>query len=81
MEDGNWTVLVVNCDYFDTDFSINFEEAIGKNFYRHSYNPNTVKATASATVPGVDKTYRNVSKTIQDTLGGGMIAVYTTKKD
>jgi hypothetical protein len=78
LEDGNWTVIVVNAGFMDVPVSVQFEKAIGKTFYRHSYNPSTIKPTTAAKVPAADKKYTGIKSTINDTLSGGMVAVYTT---
>lgn len=80
-DDGEWTVVVTNYNFEDTDIRINFEASMGgKNFYRHLYNVNTVTPVIGADTIPADAVAKNVTVGFADTLAGGSVAVYTTEK-
>jgi hypothetical protein len=78
LDDGNWTVIITNTNSTTADFTVEFESGIGKNLYRHVYNPATVKPDAQANIIAADKTFSNVNLSFSDTLGAGCMAVYTS---
>ena len=81
LEDGNWTITVVNADSLeDRIFQLNFEKAIGKTLYRHTENVNTCEINTGANIADVDKVFVNVKDKLKDTLPAGTVAIYTTIK-
>ncbi len=77
LEDGSWTVTVVNTDVMDAEIRIDFDKAINQTLYRHTQSVGNVKATSQCKLAQVDKVYKDVSKTIVDTVPGGSVTVYT----
>lgn len=80
LEDGSWTITVINTNIEDTPFLIEFDKAINTTLYRHKQSTNDVKANAKAKLADVDKVYKNVSNKLYDVLPGGTIAIYTELK-
>lgn len=80
LDDGNWTITVVNAEMADAAFTVEFEKAIGKTLYRHTENANTLVPDSYAYIADVDKYYVNVGTKFADTLPGGTVAIYTTVK-
>lgn len=80
LEDGNWTVTVVNADTEPSTFIIDFEKAIGRTLYRHTENVETCSPDSKALIADVDKVYMGVQDKFTDTIPGGTLAVYTTVK-
>ena len=80
LEDGNWTVTVVNLDIMERNIKIKFDNAINRTLYRHQETVNTVKATPDAKLKDADATYLNVKDIVVDTVPAGSITVYTSIK-
>ena len=74
-------VIVVNTSSMEQKISINFEKSIGKNMYRYCFDPIKIKPNTSAEMIGTDKGFKNVDKTLQDTIPAGSITVYSTVKE
>lgn len=80
-ENGDWTVLVVNSGFEETDFKLEFDKGVGdKTFYRYVYDTVNQVATPDAKPIGADKGIRSDNGLFYDTLPGGSFAVYTTVK-
>lgn len=80
LEDGNWTITVVNTGVDSVDFTVKFDKAIYQTLYRHRINVNTHISTTAAHIPDADKTYANVKDIFTDTIEGGSVAIYTGVK-
>lgn len=79
LEDGGWSIYVVNMTTDEKSFQIDFERSLcGKTLYRYLYSPETVNPTVKAEIIKADKGFKNVDKTLCDTLSGGSVAVYST---
>ncbi len=80
-EDGEWTILLINMDFEDTTFRLDFAETIGKQtFYRYRYDTAQQVATADMALIGADLGIKTDDGHFHDTLPGGSFAVYTTRK-
>lgn len=77
LEDGSWTVTVVNTDVMEAEIRIDFDKAINQTLYRHTQSVGDIKATSQCKLAQVDKVYKDVGKTIVDTVPGGSVTVYT----
>lgn len=77
LEDGNWSISVVNMNIDDATVVVNFDKAINDTLYRHVQCAGTIKATPSATLAPADKTYVSVQDKFIDTIPGGSVAIYT----
>ena len=75
-KNGPWSFLVVNSNTVAKKFTIQLSRALGRTLQRHLYDPAKVKPTEAAAIPGVDKTFENVSDTLTDTLPAGAVAIY-----
>lgn len=78
LKDGNWVVLVVNNSFDEINIELDFEKAIGKNMYRHLYNPGTIQRTSSDKQIPADTGFRNVKTKLVDSIPVGSVAIYTT---
>ena len=80
LEDGSWTITVVNTGVEACDFTVKFDKAIYQTLYRHKINVSTHISTTAAHLPDADKTYANVKDIFTDTIEGGSVAIYTGVK-
>lgn len=78
LEDGNWTITVVNVNPTETTFTLNFDKALNKTLYRHKEESATLVPDSYAYIADVDKVYADVEKVLCDTIPGGSMAVYTS---
>ncbi len=81
LPDGNFTVSVVNYGETQQDIKIKLNRYLDRNFYRHTFNSETIVPDENAKLAGIDKTFEKVIDTIEDTLPAMSIAVYTTLTD
>ena len=79
-KNGSWSFLVVNSNKSEKEFTIQFSDKLGCKLKRHIYDPAKVECTVEASVPGVDKIFKNVKKNFTDTLPAGAVAVYVTTR-
>lgn len=79
-KDGEVTVVLSNHKAKSDDFTIEFENAIGKKFYRHYFDPKTVVRDESASIIPADKEIEVADK-LTDTIAPYGVIVYTTQKD
>ena len=80
LEDGSWTITVINLNTDDATFTVTFDEKINQTLYRHLEGATTVAPNAEAKLADADKTYVKVADKFIDTIPGGSIAVYTGVK-
>lgn len=80
LDDGNWTLIVVNASIVEQTFDISFEKELGVSLYRHIYDPQNIKPTFAARVPDANKTFVNVENTLSDKIAAGGVTVYTSVK-
>ena len=80
LEDGSWTITVVNTSIDEFDITIKFDKAIYQTLYRHYVNVSTLVPTTAARIPDADKTFANVKDILTDTIEGSSIVVYTGVK-
>ena len=80
LEDGSWTITVVNAGIDDYDITVEFDKAIYQTLYRHVNDENTNIGTTAAHLPDADKTFANVKGKFTDTIKGGCVAIYTGVK-
>ena len=74
-------VIVVNSNALEQKISINFDKKIGKTMYRYAFDPIKTVPTTAAEMIKADKGFKNVDKTLQDTIPAGSIVVYSTVKE
>ncbi len=79
-EDGNWTVVVINVNLEPVSVQVSFDRAINSTLYRHVYDANEPKASTAAHLADPDRVFKNVQKTLYDTVPSGGVAVYTSCK-
>lgn len=77
LEDGSWTITIVNHLMDDTYIAINFDKAINQTLYRHTCTPSTVNPNPDARLADVDKYFVDVKDKIYDTIPGGSVVIYT----
>ncbi len=80
LEDGNWTVTVVNTYMEPYRITVEFDKAINQTLYRHVVNVNTLVPTTAARHADADKTFVNVKDTFTDIIEPGCVVVYTGVK-
>lgn len=80
LEDGNWTITVVNSYIEPYEFVVEFDKAIYQTLYRHVNNVNTNIATTAAKLADADKTFANVKDRFTDIIEPGTVAIYTGVK-
>ncbi len=81
LPDGNYTITVVNYGKTAEDVSLKFNTCFSRDFNRHTYDSANIVPDETATLPGIDKVFSDVTDTIEDTLAPMSVAVYTTMKD
>jgi hypothetical protein len=77
-KNGAWSLLVINSNAAAKRFTIQLSRVLGCTLQRYVYDPAKVKPTEAAAIPGVDKTFENVSDTLTDTLPAGAVAIYVS---
>ena len=77
-KNGEWTVIVVNMNSSEKKFSLDFDNAINKKLYRHTYDPATQNKTVAAEQIGVDGVISTVSDSFSDTICAYGVQVYTS---
>lgn len=77
LEDGTWTIYVINMTTDKRIFNLDFGKAINTTLYRYLYEAGSHKPTTGANIIVADKGFKNVGKTLTDTLDGGSVACYS----
>lgn len=80
LEDGNWTVTIVNTTTEEKAIKVNFDKAIGKTMYRHVENVATRVPTTAARLADADRTFTNVQNKFMDVVPGSSVIIYTSVK-
>ena len=80
LEDGKWTISVVNAGVDEYTISVNFDKAINQTLYRHVENVNTNIPSTAGKIADADKTFANVKDKFVDTIEGGSVVIYTGVK-
>ena len=79
--DGNWTIVVVNNNTTEQKIKVSTTSSLGgKTMYRHVYAANEIELESGANILDADKTFTNVTRTINDTIPAGSVVVYTSIK-
>lgn len=80
-DDGTFTVIVVNSNVFDQSFVLSFEKELNDlKFDRYIFEASKNYRSKKMNVISCDKKFLNVKTSIRDTIPGGSVAVYTTKR-
>lgn len=80
-DDGTFTVIVVNSNVLDQKFVLSFEKELDNlKFDRYIFEASKNYRNKKMNVITSDKRISNVTKSIKDTIPGGSVAVYTTKR-
>lgn len=77
MENGSWTITVINAGISKKSVTIEFDKAINQTLYRHSENVDDVAPSNKAKLAGIDKTFKNVKTSFSDWVAPGSVTVYT----
>ncbi len=80
LEDGNWTITVVNLNIDEAYLDITFDKAINQTLFRHVEAAGEVKPTPDARLADADKCFKDVKNKIYDTIPGGSVVIYTGVK-
>ena len=78
LEDGNWTISVVNLNIDEAYLDISLDKALNKTMFRHVFDSAKNVADPSARLADVDKYFVNVKNKFFDTIPGGSVVVYTS---
>ncbi len=78
--EGEITVALANHKSSPDSFTLRLEKPLGRTFYRHEFNPQTLVPNETAAVIPADKELF-VDDTICDTIASYGVMVYTTHKD
>ena len=77
LEDGSWTVSVLNMNTTAVNINVAFDTAINQTLYRHIVSADKADTYKNAELPDADKTFTGVGTTFSDVLPAGSFAVYT----
>ncbi|MBQ3088357.1 MAG: hypothetical protein IJC36_01855 [Clostridia bacterium] len=77
LEDGSWTVSVLNMNTTAVNINVAFDTAINQTLYRHIVSADKADSYADAKIPDADKSFTNVGTSFSDVLPAGSFAVYT----
>lgn len=80
LEDGNWTITVVNLNIDEAYIDVTFGKALNQTLYRHVYDTGKNVATPDARLADADKCYKDVKTKLYDTIPGGSVVIYTGVK-
>ena len=80
LEDGSWTVSVLNMNSTAVNINVAFGSAINQTLYRHIVSADKADTYADAKIPDADKSFSNVATSFSDVLPAGSFAVYTGVK-
>ena len=80
LEDGKWTISIVNTGSEGRPVEINFEKALNQTLYRHRQAASSVKATPDARLAQADATYLQVKGKLRDVIPAGSLVIYTGVK-
>ena len=80
LEDGSWTVSVLNMNNTAVNINVAFGSAINQTLYRHIVSADKADTYADAKIPDADKSFSNVATSFSDVLPAGSFAVYTGVK-
>ena len=80
LENGKWTISIVNTGSEGRPVEINFEKALNQTLYRHRQAASSVKATPDARLAQADATYLQVKGKLRDVIPAGSLVIYTGVK-
>lgn len=80
LEDGNWTITVVNNSLDDYEVTVEFDKAIYQTLYRHLSQVAKIVCTTAAHLQDADKTFADVKDKFIDVVPAGSVAIYTGVK-
>lgn len=79
-ENGDWTIMVVNANYWDQPIQVDLDKAINKTLYRSVYQAIDPRCSTAAHIPDPDRVFKNVKTVLHDTLPAGAVAMYSSRK-
>ncbi len=77
LEDGSWTITVVNAGIDNFKIDVNFEKAINQTLYKHSQELSKITPTAEAELAKAEKTFKNVTTKFTDVVKPASVNIYT----
>jgi len=80
LEDGNWTITVVNLNIDEAYIDVTFGKALNQTLYRHVFATGDHKSTPDARLADADKCFKDIKTKLYDTLPGGSVTIYTGVK-
>ena len=80
LEDGNWTITVVNLNIDEAYIDVTFHKALNQTLYRHVFDSGKNVPTPDARLADADKCFKDVKTKLYDTLPGGSVTIYTGLK-
>lgn len=80
LEDGSWTITVVNLNIDEAYIDVTFHKALNQTLYRHVFDSGKNVPTPDARLADADKCFKDVKTKLYDTLPGGSVTIYTGLK-
>ena len=77
LEDGSWTITVVNTWIEPYKITVNFDKAINQTLYKHSQSSGGITPTADAELAKAERVFGNVQTSFADVVPAGSVTVYT----
>lgn len=76
LEDGSWTITVVNLNIDEAYIDLNFDKSINQSLYRHVASTSDIKPTPDARLADADKCFKDVETKLYDTIPAGSVVIY-----
>ena len=80
LEDGSWTITVVNLNIEEAYVDLTFDKAINQTLYRHVAATGDLKPTPDARLADADKCFKDVKDKLYDIIPAGSVTIYTGVK-
>lgn len=77
LEDGSWTITVVNLYLEPYKINVNFDKAINQTLYKHSQAANDITPTSAAELAKTEKVFKKVQTNFTDVVAPHSVTVYT----
>lgn len=77
LEDGNWTITVVNAYEESYKITVNFDKAINQTLYKYSQSVNNIVPTSDASLAKAEEMFRKVQTKFTDVVEPYSVTVYT----
>lgn len=79
--DGEITIVTVNTNDCEAQFTLSFENSLGCSLKRHRFDPQTIVCDADAALIKADKTFNCINTVLCDSIAPYGVNIYTTHRD